>query len=671
MSYKEPDYHKEGDLPFTFPPKGITPSINANLVEIEGKNGSGKTTLLNCLALSLGYLDQEKELGNKPALKKKLEALEDNNSLEYDFRVCCDKPEAIDLRVQRIQGQRSKFWLNSKQIAGEDITKRFEVIFLTEDDPTKVVNSSLGKLRKYFLEMEKNLGNIQDALFKNLQDISDYRNFERKEKKFLDEIAEANDKIKEGKQQYQELKILAEKLQKKEEVFAKLQLHKNEQKITNDYRALETKLSALEGKTDASILKKLDKERWNLRNAKSDITSINSRIVQICSSLGNYGQHIDAQKLLDNDHSELNELNRKIAPEKQKEEVKLQMVEEMITLFKHYQESDVIPIINMSVHQAVKELFTIQAKAASERIFALIGVLNKAIDERNEKLREIVKINQRTTELTEKSKELEGIQKLKEEFQEIQEKYLNLQLALKTPRSQLLNDWNDLRDIEGDVNSTKTKMESVSISTGTNEKLKEKQIDGLNLLKESNCTVPLYEKEEAKIKALYEKMTLLRENTFHWSQILQDPIAAKSAFVEIGDRQGFGLKDFKIFVQSIGEYLGNQFEPVAYDYKLHNIHFFDIENNTFTTSENRKIAIDQLSQGQSKITTLTGSFKKMDTARKKIVLIDEIADLDPENLQSVKNMLKEKLDEGSLILAVLVRPPHRPLTEVIEVRGWE
>lgn len=71
MSYKEPGYHRDTDPPFVFPPKNTPSFCDYNLVEIEGKNGSGKTTLLNCLALALGYLEQEKDLRNKPALKKK------------------------------------------------------------------------------------------------------------------------------------------------------------------------------------------------------------------------------------------------------------------------------------------------------------------------------------------------------------------------------------------------------------------------------------------------------------------------------------------------------------------------------------------------------------------------------------------------------------------------
>ncbi|MGD0645298.1 MAG: hypothetical protein ABSA75_10375, partial [Candidatus Bathyarchaeia archaeon] len=116
----------------------------------------------------------------------------------------------------------------------------------------------------------------------------------------------------------------------------------------------------------------------------------------------------------------------------------------------------------------------------------------------------------------------------------------------------------------------------------------------------------------------------------------------------------------------VGEYLGSQFEPIPFDYKLHRVKFFDIERNVFITADDREIHIANLSQGQSKITSLTGSFKKMDPAKKKIVLIDEISELDPQNLEDVKATLRNKLDEGSLLIAILVRPS----SEMIRVRDW-
>jgi len=133
---------------------------------------------------------------------------------------------------------------------------------------------------------------------------------------------------------------------------------------------------------------------------------------------------------------------------------------------------------------------------------------------------------------------------------------------------------------------------------------------------------------------------------------------------------GFGLSKYEKFERAVGEYLGNQFEPVAFDYKLHDIKFFNIEKGTFTTKDDRQIPIAKLSQGQSKIATLTGSFKRMDSSKKKIVLVDEIADLDPENLLKVKATLKKKFAEGSLLLAVLVRPQRESSSKIIDINGW-
>jgi len=104
-----------------------------------------------------------------------------------------------------------------------------------------------------------------------------------------------------------------------------------------------------------------------------------------------------------------------------------------------------------------------------------------------------------------------------------------------------------------------------------------------------------------------------------WAQILAQPQSAREQFSSTKTSPGFGLDDYNKFVGPVGEYLGNQFEPVSYDNKLHFIKFFDIETDTFTTKDRRKIPIERLSQGQSKITTLTGSFKKMDSSKKKIV----------------------------------------------------
>jgi Cu/Ag efflux protein CusF len=158
----------------------------------------------------------------------------------------------------------------------------------------------------------------------------------------------------------------------------------------------------------------------------------------------------------------------------------------------------------------------------------------------------------------------------------------------------------------------------------------------------------------------------LRENTARWIEILRNPETAKEQF-DKNEKHEFGITEYNQFVRAVGEYLGSQFEPIPFDYKQHKVKFFDIERNLFITKEDRKIHIANLSQGQSKITSLTGSFKKMDPNKKKIVLIDEISELDPQNLENVKKTLKSKLEQGSLLLAVLVRPS----SEAILIKKWD
>ena len=53
-----------------------------------------------------------------------------------------------------------------------------------------------------------------------------------------------------------------------------------------------------------------------------------------------------------------------------------------------------------------------------------------------------------------------------------------------------------------------------------------------------------------------------------------------------------------------------------------------------------------------------------------IVLIDEIADLDPNNLRKVKNDLKQSYNDGDILLAVLVRPLQSVTNNIIEIYSW-
>lgn len=626
--------------------------------------------MLNCLALALGYLHQEKELERKPALKRKLQDLEDNPTLEYRFRICCNIDEPIDLLIERTKGQKQKCWLNSKPVSVEVIDRKFEIVFLTEDDPKKVVNAIVGKLSKYFNDLEKGLISLQSAINKHLMDIREFREFQKKEQNTLREIESLKQSIANKTAQLDTLNDKIQKVELREQIKSKLELLNNKDKIISRYNALKKKHEQLINKTSDDIVRKLSKERQNLRRASYELKDIDERIIQICGSLKIYGVQIQSEKLLQGDYSELNELNRKIQPQRQKISISIRMVEDMIELFQRYSENEIVPLLEKTVREVLQELIKIKARLASDRVFGLLTALNNAMDERKAKMMEINKIQDKISELSQKSKDLEEFDKVHNEFVEAEQKYLQLQMALRENLSELLSKWSELSLIDEKLEDLQKQSHDLEISKRTDENLLCKLQENLALLRESATKKPKYVEEESELKALFERVSHLREYIFQWIQILKDPAQAKE-LLGLQQQSGFGLQDYEKFIKAVGEYLGNQFEPVAYDYRFHEIKFFDIERDTFITREDRQIPINKLSQGQSKIATLTGVFKKMDPTRKKIVLIDEIAELDPENLQIVKKTLSEEYKKGSLILAILVRPPRESSSKIIEIRGWD
>ena len=670
MSYKEPGYHKPGDLPFLFPPERVDSKIDANLIEIEGRNGTGKTTLLNCIALAMGYLDQEKELETKPALKRKLQDLDKNKTLEYYFRICCDKPEPIELVIERATGQKPKWWLNSKPVDPDNVVRKFDLVFLTEDDPKKVISSSLGKLARYFNTLEKGLVSLQNSLNKHLLKITGFHEFKKKEKETLKNIERLEQNIEKKKNELTELKNKLERIEVKNNIKEKLELLSEEEQITSRYNSLRKKYEELKDKKGTTIFRKLYRERYKLKLADDELKEIDAGIVQICKSLKHYGISLQSEKLLKGDYTELNRLNQKLLPKKQQETVKLQMINEMIALFQRYLGNDIVPLINKTVREVLDELFRIRLKSLSDRIFGLGTALNGTMKQKKKALMAVNKIQEKIVRLTQKAKDLKDIGDLRNSYVEAEKKYADLQIAQAEGRTKLLSQWKQLRSIDGDPATFRSKIQQLKVLLQTDETMKSKFEESLMLLRENATRQPKYEKKEKKLKGLYETISRMRENVFQWTQILRDPALATEQFKSAGEALGFGLSDYQKFVGAVGEYLGNQFEPVAFDHKLHHIKFFDIEKDTFITKEDRRIPIDKLSQGQSKIATLTGSFKRMDSSKKKIVLIDEIADLDPENLQKVKVTLKKKFVEGSLLLAVLVRPPRESSTKIIDIKGW-
>ena len=81
------------------------------------------------------------------------------------------------------------------------------MIFLTEDDPRKVINASLKNLARYFNELERGLVCLQDATNKHLQDIDEFQQFKKREKGLVQDVKTCGDKIEEKERNSESFEI--------------------------------------------------------------------------------------------------------------------------------------------------------------------------------------------------------------------------------------------------------------------------------------------------------------------------------------------------------------------------------------------------------------------------------------------------------------------------------
>jgi ABC-type lipoprotein export system ATPase subunit len=665
MSYLEHGYHQKGDPPFEFPPKDVDANIDANLIEIQGKNGTGKTTFLNVLALALGYLEHQEELRNKPILKRKLEELNKNKTLEYCFRLCCEKKSHVDLKIERKPGKEQKFWMSSKQIDPETLDANFDVVFLTEDDPAKVVTASRGKLGGYFGNLLKRLDLLQNSLTKHIMENDEFHDFKKKEKALTDEIEDHQENVEKNKDELKELKDKLEKVEKRSEIEQYLDLIGSKERIESEFNARKKRYDQLKDKEKSDIVHEIRRQKRKQIDLESEVQTLSIKTVQTCESLLQYGIQLSSSKLLDNDYSELNAIIKRLRTEKGDENAKMEIVDGMIDLLKTHRDNDPVPVINKPVKQVLAELYQIKAHSLSDRVSDLLNGLRKTLEARIEKVMYCEKIQEKIAKLSQSGKDIEKIEEVEREFFDAQNKFYALQKALQQNQIKLAYQWSELRKVKGDPTEIQDRLKKLDVEILTEGNLTSKCKEKLGILRDTASRKPKYEKHGKNLRNLSAAITHLKENLYQWTVILQDPADKAKSYGSVGGR-GFGLAEYQRFVKAVGESLGNQFEPIAFAGRQHYVKFFDIEKNTFITKEDRQIHIDNLSTGQSKVTALDGIFKKMDPDKKKIVLIDEIAALDPENLQNVKNTLKEKFEEGSVLLAILLRPS----AEMIKISGW-
>ena len=131
----------------------------------------------------MGYLDEKKQLKQKRHLVQRLQSLESNQSLAFDFKINGPLPEMPTVKASQKAGESVEFEINSVPTDLIELKRQFEVIYLADDDPQKDVKNTLNSISDYFKDYEEQLNTLTSTIQLNLIKIRNYNQFKDKEKK--------------------------------------------------------------------------------------------------------------------------------------------------------------------------------------------------------------------------------------------------------------------------------------------------------------------------------------------------------------------------------------------------------------------------------------------------------------------------------------------------------
>ncbi len=630
-----------------------------------GDNGIGKTTFLNILALATGYLEQEKKLDINPLLKEKLEELDSNDSLEYDFHITSDIQKKIDLVITRKNGQK-KISIDGVQV-DSDALSQFEVVYLTQDDPKKVVTVTLGNIEKNFNNINARLLALIKEVNNHLYEIRSYHEGKSREQSIIDEINVHENIIEEKTRELDDLNALLKKIVLRDQLKEKINLLNNEEAITKDYEKYKKMADEIQDEDYDRLQKKLQKKRAEQAGTNKQIDEYKKGIIKICQSLRLYEVELNVDRLLKGDWSELNKL-QDCSPSADESKVRIDMIDGLITFISKFPGETVVPLIEKPVTDVKNALYELRIRCSTDRVVSLINSLKRIMHENSECEKKYDELDEEINELEHKINELGKYGDIHPKYTKAAELYFKLrQIINEEDKFAIFKKWSELSSITDDQQTLDEKVRSIQSEIDYETRQRNSCKNRLETIREAVINKPLYEDREEALVDLIEKLTKLNENFENWKNIVKHPDTSRKVYQSV--KSGFGSNEFDKFIFVINSYLGKYFEPMDFAQTTYKIASYDIENECFITEDDRKISLKKLSEGQEKIVAFNGSWAETSTSKQKIVLIDEISALSGRNLEKITDLLKEKYANGALLLAILMRPidDSSKLMEIVEL----
>jgi ABC-type transport system involved in cytochrome c biogenesis ATPase subunit len=652
------------------------PEIYGNIFSLKGKNDGGKTTLLKIVAHAFGASEKDnKTISDR--LKMDISDLADErNKLNYNLALRYpDKSTTVNIVYD---GKEHKYSVNGKPVGKTEFLRQYAVLFEVRENVFDKLNRHMrdvenrfdqylnyiriyeGQLRTLY-EKIKTYEESKDSLAKTRKSIEtlEIRLLEyTKLKNMYDQL------VKSARKEYinyvyqsKYLEFQTCELQLKEIKKKMKQTSESDKAISSLAQKLLEKSNELR---DEIMKSQLIFQGLNNQELKIEFTEINKNL-KILSSLN--------QLTFDNLSSIAKYFNKviefvgeqrkeDISSDKYKEKQELDFLKKLIEIVREFSGTnlelpgsgkkliDLLEPLENRYKELLKSLNQSDVLEAiyrkSNEIIALIGKVTIELKTYLDNIKQgegqkFEKVDLDKLEKERKANE-ERRDKLSKELTDLEDEYKDISPDQKKNFRLDESVVNDYNKANGDYDDTIKKIEETKKNLEVQKQLE---------IRFRNIQKPKTDFTLLDIISLNEKVNKLKNKFSLYTTKLRD--------IDLSKLQSIGVTDNSDleFFSKIGTYLANVVEVVFHEHKMLRVKKIDFQKGAYLLEDGSTLKVNTIGSGHTSLNAIVGRMKNTFPDKKKILLIDEITDMDPAVRALLIKEVKKQIESGESVLALL------------------
>ena len=664
-----------------------------NVYEVTGRNELGKTTTLEVVAYAFGATKFKTPTVNDDLLNK-IEKFDANNvKLCYDIFIDTGY-KTVELKSD---GKTDKEYLvDGEHVSSDDINSQFIVFFDVPEELYNKLKNSIKNVGNVFTDYTKDLNNYKEKLFNLYKKLNDFK--QKNEKK--DELKKDLDNIEKNKKEQNDLLKTYES--EKDKKFIEYTIYKyknlsdqfnrdyddikNIEKKIKEYNSNKIKIQSLKFGDELSD-KIYDKKQYfsdylnseygekqeEFQNLIAQLRCLSNPALlseEIISSY--YSFFKDLKTKLDDD---IDQYSKQLDIKTKRQE--LELMEKLIEVITEYRDINIeIPGANVKLLDILQPLYRRRdeikeflqknghietKKMLSESCNTFIALSGKVSTEfmeyknsqKNPNLNNDESATEDLDELKQRKLDLEEeCNKISRELTNYEENYESIpdeKKKIVIPQESIENEYKNLGDTIEQINNKLDKLDE-------EYKLKSVLLKNYETIEEPKTSMNLDE--------INKRMKII-------DQILKkigNYINFVDGFTKL-DANSININnEDKTMADNIGRYMASILGYVYHNHQSYRIINIDFASKEYILddNDNTHLSFNFIGRGTSALNSLIAKIEQPFNGKQKIILIDEIGDMDSDNKKTLSDALKKHSSDKDSILSILT---ERSDNDKIEIRS--